>query len=556
MVWTRRTWASTSSACHRPAVGPRQEAGENLPGVFRVAGLRSLEKDLLARLRRPLGERAFHLDVFVPQALHVLGIDLRVQVVHRPAEVQGEAVQVVVGFVPFLQRRGDLLGRLLGFQRPRVRFGALSAGPVELPHLGVRPDEFAAVVVEAAPGVIDVPAEAQVRIEPLAAAPQEDGLLVDLGLVQRRVDRERQASPQLPRLGTVIGLNAHGIDRELAVAAAGAGANAEAIPAVALDHLLQHLLRLAAAQTLAVGPGGDDFDAAVAPDIQVVRLRPALHVGQGAFLLRQQVGELDVAAVEDFLHRRRCFRAAAQQPAVFHGQDAKLVRLDRLGGQRLADHQLGHVQVRLQLRFIDEQGRPAAIEAVHLAVGGQFLLDLAGEVLVEVKQIANGVGILGAVQPAHRHASAGALRPFLGVAQFLIDPFDDGERFLGIGFGFLLRHLAEVDLVDRLAPAVGRLAGQEIGAQVIDAETGLGRALVVAFPAMLLEKRQDALFVGRPALGGQDRTCLRRFTGMDSAQGERQDERIPEESSCASMSCTRGDGCPVLKEAAHARRYS
>ena len=96
---------------------------------------------------------------------------------------------------------------------------------------------------------------------------------------------------------------------------------------------------------------------------------------------------------------------------------------------------VGHVEVRLQLRFIEEQGRPAAIEAVHLAVGGQFLLDLAGEVFVQVEQIANGVGILGAVQPPHRRATAGALRPLLGVAQFLIDPFDDGERFLGIGLG-------------------------------------------------------------------------------------------------------------------------
>ncbi len=48
------------------------------------------------------------------------------------------------------------------------------------------------VIVEAAPGVIDVPAEPQFRIEPVAAAPEEYGLLIDLGLVQRRIDRERQ----------------------------------------------------------------------------------------------------------------------------------------------------------------------------------------------------------------------------------------------------------------------------------------------------------------------------------------------------------------------------
>ncbi len=47
----------------------------------------------------------------------------------------------------------------------------------------------------------------------------------------------------------------------------------------------------------------------------------------------------------------------------------------------------------------------------------------------------------------------------------------------------------------------------------------LADALVVAFPAMFLEKRQDALFVRRPALGGQDRTCLRHFTGTDYRPG-------------------------------------
>ena len=249
-----------------------------------------------------------------------LAIDVRVQVVHRPPEVQGEAVQVVVGFVPFLLRRGDHLGRLLGFHGPRVRFGALSSGPVEPPHLGVRPDEFAPVIVEAAPGVIDVPAEPQVRIEPLAAAPQEDGLLIDLGLVQRRIDRERQTVAGVPATGDS---NRPECERHRP--------RASRLPRLApartrkryqpsrLITCLQHLLRLGASQPLAVGPGGDDLDAAVAPDIQVIRLRPALHVGQGAFLLRQQVGELDVSAVEDFLHGRRWFRAAAQQPAVFKG---------------------------------------------------------------------------------------------------------------------------------------------------------------------------------------------------------------------------------------------
>ena len=91
-----------------------------------------------------------------------------------------------------------------------------------------------------------------------------------------------------------------------------------------------------------------------------------------------------------------------------------------------------------------------------------------------MKQVANGVGVLGAIQPPHRRPPGGALRPFLGVAQLLIDPFDDGERFFGIGLGLPLGHLAEVDLINGFAPAVGGLAGQEIGPEIIDAKASLG----------------------------------------------------------------------------------
>ncbi len=82
----------------------------------------------------------------------------------------------------------------------------------------------------------------------------------------------------------------------------------------------------------------------------------------------------------------------------------------------------------------------------------------------------------------------------------------DGKRLFGVGLFLRLRHLAEVDLIDRLPPAVGRLAGQEIGPQVIDPEAGLGRALVMALPTVLLEERPDTPLVRRRALGGKERT--------------------------------------------------
>src|SRR5262249_19553707 len=154
---------------------------------------------------------------------------------------------------------GDYLGRLLGFQGARVRAGGLSAGPVEPPHLGIRPDEFVPVIVEAAPGVIDVPPEPEFRIEPVPAAPEEHGLLIDLGLVQGGIDGEPETAPEFPRLGAIVDLNANGIDREVPASSAGAGADPEAIPTVSLDHLLEHLLHLGASQTLAIGPGRNDF---------------------------------------------------------------------------------------------------------------------------------------------------------------------------------------------------------------------------------------------------------------------------------------------------------
>src|SRR5262249_25525399 len=162
------------------------------------------------------------------------GVDLRIQEIHRAAEGQGEAIESVVRVVAFLLRLRDDVGRLLFLHRRRVRQTALPAAPIELPHFSVGADEFVAVVVETAPRVIDVPAETELGVEAFAAAAQEDGLLVDLRPVERGVDREGEVAANLLRLRTPLGLDADGIDLELPVTSTGAGADAEAIPAVPL----------------------------------------------------------------------------------------------------------------------------------------------------------------------------------------------------------------------------------------------------------------------------------------------------------------------------------
>src|SRR5262249_11770236 len=144
----------------------------------------------------------------------------------------------------------------------------------------------------------------------------------------------------------------------------------------------------------------------------------------------------------------------------------------------------------LDLRLIEEERDAEPVEALRLAVRGEFFDEGTDDVLVELEEIANGVGVLIAIEPPHRDASAGVFGREFDVAQLPLDPAGEGRRFLDIRTRpGLWRHLAGVDAVDDFLPVLRHPGGREIAGELIDAEAGVGLLFAVAFEAMLRDER-------------------------------------------------------------------
>ncbi len=513
----------------RPPVRPGEEAGEDLRQVGVVGPVGAGEEQLLVPLRGPLHDRALEAHRLDPEAGEGRPVlVLLVEHVHLAGELLlDHPPGLRVGLLHLLAERGDLRRRLLLGERPLEVAGRQHRLPRRLLPGRVPGDDLTGGAVPA-----ELPRELQFG---RPAAEVDQGLVVLRG-VERGADNERVAGRHRGAVGV--------LEQHLDLVQGGRpgarerpGPEAEPVPPVRADVLLHPVVLLV--ETLVVrGPvvraAGHVLDPAGLglEGVRPVRDVPAL-LGRVPLRVLQPDPEVPRAEGGDLgqgqvlvLERPVRVLERGRLPGV-GGRVEPHVGDHRLRGERPpVEHQVGHLQVPGQLALVDEQGRRPAVEPLDLAVHRQLGLDRPGEVLVQPEQVADGVRVLGPVEPPHPVPPAGVLGRLLGRPQLAGHPLDDLERGLRVRPRLLLGgHGPEVDVVDHLLPVVGRLAGEEVGPEVVDPEPGPGRRRVVALQAVLFEKRPDALLVnpvpGRVA-AGRRRVCGRTGSGGGQYQQQRE----------------------------------
>ena len=172
-----------------------------------------------------------------------------------------------------------------------------------------------------------------------------------------------------------------------------------------------------------------------------------------------------------------------------------LSRADVGVANRQAAYSLGGRQVALQQRLRNREHVADVVEAVARVVGRQQ----RSAVDVEGQEIADGVGVLGAIQAMHRRRPPGIHPLGRRCVQVLREP--GGEP--GVG-GFIRprpagrRHLAGLQLLQHLLPQRG--VGRDVREiRLVEREIRRAQPVVVATGAVALDDRAEAV-------GGRGRT--------------------------------------------------
>ena len=163
--------------------------------------------------------------------------------------------------------------------------------------------------------------------------------------------------------------------------------------------------------------------------------------------------------------------------------------------QGLIGDEAGDLEVFFQQGRVHHQGRGNFIETFGCAVGRKFgQWAFAGQ-KIHVEQVANGVGVLRAIQPAQQHPTAGTATETLGMTQFSGHPSGHLPQLFDVRLWFFRRwHFAQVQPIHDFNPLAGRRRFRQIAPQLIDPKIARLLFLSVAPHTMLHQERLHHLF--------------------------------------------------------------
>ena len=164
---------------------------------------------------------------------------------------------------------------------------------------------------------------------------------------------------------------------------------------------------------------------------------------------------------------------------------------DPAGGGEIAIHQRGR----------DGEDVADVVEAVAEIVGGEALFGAE----FDGQQIADGVGVLAAVEAAGGDAAGIGLEVAVGLLELLLQVLEDGIHLRGARHAFG-RHLAGADLAHDDVPAIAALSERRGLGELRDIHPAGCEVFVVAGSAGFGEDGDDCLFEGR-GIGGQQGTA-------------------------------------------------
>ena len=155
----------------------------------------------------------------------------------------------------------------------------------------------------------------------------------------------------------------------------------------------------------------------------------------------------------------------------------------RLGGFHVLLHQDGR----------DGQHVADVVEAVAGVVGGEIFFGAE----LDAEQVADGVGVFGAIQAAGGDAAGVRLHVAVMRSNSACTIFDEGVDLRGVGLGHRLRgHFAVLDALDNPLPAFAMLGEGRGGSEDSQVQAALGEAVIVAGGAVFVEEGQDGFFEG------------------------------------------------------------